>query len=76
MHVGKKGKDKKDTINRIRELPNKFIICTYQNNINPYKPQKPILLEYDKIIKLSGLFNERDVCNLIIEFCSRSILSE
>ena len=59
-------------INRIRELPNKFIICTYQNNINPYKPQKPILLEYDKIIKLSGLFNERDVCNLIIEFCSRN----
>ena len=59
-------------INRIRELPNKFIICTYQNNINPYKIQKPILLDADKEIKLSGLFNERDVNNLIIDFCSKN----
>ena len=58
-------------INKIKTLPNKFIICTYQNNINPYKSQKPSLLEADKEIKLSGLFNERDVNNLIIDFCSR-----
>ena len=34
--------------------------------------QKPSMLEADKEIKLSGLFNERDVNNLIIEFCSRN----
>ena len=59
-------------INKIKSLPNKFIICTYQNNLNPYKMQKPSMLEADKEIKLSGLFNERDVNNLIIEFCSRN----
>ena len=59
-------------INKIRSMPNKFIICTYQNNINPYKPQKPSLLEADKEIRLSGLFNERDVHNLIIDFCSKN----
>ena len=59
-------------INKIKCLKNKFIICTYQDNINPYKPQKPCLLETDKEIKLSGLFNERDVHNLIIDFCSRN----
>ena len=59
-------------INRIRELPNKFIMCTYQNNINPLKPQKPSLLDADKEIQLSGLFNSRDVNNLIIEFCSKN----
>ena len=59
-------------LNKIRTLKNKFIICTYQDNINPYKPQKPSLLESDKEIKLSGLFNLRDVNNLIIDFCSRN----
>ena len=41
-------------INQIKKSQNKFIICTYQNNINPYKTQKPSLLEADKEIKLSG----------------------
>jgi adenylate cyclase 10 len=59
-------------INKIRQLPNKFIICTYQNNINPCKPQKSSSLEADKEIKLSGLFNSRDVNNLIIDFLSKS----
>ena len=56
-------------INKIRTLPNKFIICTYQNNLNPYKPQKISYLDTDKEIKLSGLFNEKDVNELIIYFC-------
>ena len=55
-------------INQIKKLPNKFIICTYQNNINPYKMLKPILLESDKEIKLSGLFNEQNVIKLIKDF--------
>ena len=40
--------------------------------INPYKPQKPSLLEAEKEIKLSGLFNEEDVKNLIKEFFFRN----
>ena len=57
-------------LNKIKSLQNKFIICTYQNNINPYKLQKPSSLEADKEIKLSGLFNEKDINNLIINFFS------
>ena len=59
-------------LNQIKKYQNKFIICTYQNNINPYKPQKPSLLEAEKEIKLSGLFNEEDVQNLIKEFFLRN----
>ena len=59
-------------LNQIKKSQNKFIICNYQNNINPYKPQKPTLLEADKEIKLSGLFNEEDVKNLIREFFLRN----
>ena len=55
-------------LNQIKRTQNKFIICTYQNNINPYKAQKPSLLEADKEIKLSGLFHEKDVKNLIKDF--------
>ena len=55
-------------LNQIKNTQNKFIICTYQNNINPYKVQKPSLLEADKEIKLSGLFHEKDVKNLIKDF--------
>ena len=59
-------------LNQIKKTQNKFIICNYQNNINPYKPQKLSLLEADKEIKLSGLFNEEDVINLIREFFLRN----
>ena len=59
-------------LNQIKKSLNKFIICTYQNCINPYKPQKPSLLEAEKEIKLSGLFNEEDVKNLIKEFFFRN----
>ena len=59
-------------INQIKKSQNKFIICTYQNNINPYKTQKPSLLEADKEIKLSGLFNEEEVKILIKEFFIRN----
>ena len=59
-------------LNQIKKRQNKFIICTYQNNINPYKPQKPSLLEADKEIKLSGLFIEEDVIKLIKYFLYRN----
>ena len=59
-------------LNQIKKTQNKFIICTYQNNINPYKPQKPSPLEADKEIKLSGLFIEEDVKNLIKDFFFRN----
>ena len=57
-------------LNKIKTLPNKFIICTYQNNINPYKLQKPSSLQSDKEVKLSGLFDEKDVTILIKNFFS------
>ena len=59
-------------LNQLKKSQNKFIICTYQNNINPYKPQKPSLLEADKEIKLSGLFFEEDVKRLIKDFFFRN----
>ena len=59
-------------LNQTKKRQNKFIICTYQNNINPYKPQKPSLLEADKEIKLSGLFIEEDVIKLIKYFLYRN----
>ena len=59
-------------LNQLKKTQNKFIICTYQNNINPYKPQKVSLLEADKEIKLSGLFFEEDVKRLIKDFFFRN----
>ena len=55
-------------LNKINELPNTFIICTYQTTLNPYDKQKQPTLICDKIIELNGLCYEEDCLKLIYHF--------
>ena len=55
-------------INKINELSNTFIICTYQTSLNPYDKQKQPALICDKIIELTGLCYEEDCLKLIHHF--------
>lgn len=59
-------------INLIHALPKTFIICTYQDSLNPYVKQEPPLLEFDEFLELKGLADSKEVFDLISNFCKKT----
>lgn len=59
-------------INLIHALPKTFIICTYQDSLNPYIKQEPPLLDIDEIFQFKGLADSKEIMALIANFCKKT----